>query len=139
MSNLKILDLLVTTSAIPGHRGAVNNLSSTMSSILGTAVDYQESVSESRIGVQVHRGSMKSDDGGLARFKNLQKSGGSGTTSILAERRNKKADWVQQQSTIGPKFSVTLWKCRGVEEKPKQVGLSGCWGSGSIQALLLLT
>jgi hypothetical protein len=128
MSNSRILDLITTASgasatAGDGPPGVIDNLSSTTSSILGTAVAYQESASTSRIGVQVHKGSTKSEAGGLARFKNLRKSEGSSTrpTSILAERRNKKAEWVQQQSITGPKFSVTLWKCRGVEAKPKQV------------------
>lgn len=80
MTNLKILELLNgnTTPA-----GVVANLSSTTNSILGAAVTHHENTSESRIGVQVHKGSTKPDAGGLPHFKNLQKSGGG---SILAER-----------------------------------------------------
>ena len=95
------------------------SLSSTASSILATAVAHQENASESRIGVQVNKGISQSKLTGLQRFKAITKSGGSG--SILAERKAKKADWVQQQSTTGPKFSITLWKSRGVEDKPKLV------------------
>lgn len=110
---------------IPPPRVAAN-LSSSANSILGIAVAHQESASESRIGVQVRKGSTKPNTGGLPRFKALQKPETSTKrgTSILAERREKKADWTQQQSITGPKFVVMLWKSPGVEEKPKQVCLS---------------
>ena len=97
-----------------------NSLSSTSSSILATAVTHQENVSESRIGVQVNKGTSQSKLTGLQCFKAITKAGGS-SGSILAERKAKKADWVQQHSVTGPKFSITLWKSRGIKDKPKLV------------------
>ncbi|KAF8805081.1 hypothetical protein BYT27DRAFT_7258664 [Phlegmacium glaucopus] len=120
MENLRIMELLTSDGTVSGAGlpGVFSNLSSTANSILSTAVAHQETASESRIGVQVRRGSTKSEPAGLACFKNLQKSGGG---SILAEQKDKKTDWVQQQLMTGPKFSITLWKCWGIEEKPKQL------------------
>ena len=119
MGNSRILELLNDASSSPC---TVDNLSTLANSILASAVTHQENASESRIGVQVRKGSTKSDAAsGLPRFKNLAKSAGGGTVSIAAERKIKKADWYQQQSTKGPKFSITLWKSLGVEGKPKQV------------------
>ena len=99
-----------------GAGSATGSLSSTTTSVLAEAVSHQESASDSRLGVQVRRGPHKPEPTGLPRFKNLSKS-----SSILAERKGKKADWVEQQSMKGPKFSITLWKSRGVEDKPKLV------------------
>lgn len=101
-----------------------DNLSSAASSIMSSAVVHQETASESRIGLQVRRGSTRLEPPGLKRFKNTHKSAGSGTVSIRVERKERKAEWVEQQATTGPKFSVTLWKSRGIQEKPKQVWLS---------------
>lgn len=115
MSNAKIMGQLMNNAA------PISNLSSTASSIISSAVAHQETASESRIGVQVHRGSTRLEPAGLTRFKNLQKSGGNKTVSIRGERKEKKVDWIEQQSAIGPKFSITLWKSHGAEEKPKQV------------------
>ena len=119
MGNSQILGLLSDADA---SSGTVDKLSTVANSILTSAVAHQENASESRIGVQVRKGSTKSDAAsGLPRFKNLAKSVGSGTVSITAERKNKKTDWFQQQLTKGPKFSITLWKSLGIEAKPKQV------------------
>ncbi|KAF8967103.1 kinase-like domain-containing protein [Flammula alnicola] len=115
MANAKIMELLT------GDATSVTNISSAANSIISSAVTHQETASESRIGLQVRRGSTRSEPAGLKRFKNTHKSGGSGTLSIRAERKEKKADWIEQQATTGPKFSVTLWKCHGIQEKPKQV------------------
>jgi len=114
MANTKIMELLSSNT----------NLSSAASSIMSSAIAHQETASESRIGLQVRRGSTRSEPPGLKRFKNAHKSGGSGTVSIRVERKERKADWIEQQATTGPKFSVTLWKCHGIQEKPKQVWLS---------------
>lgn len=119
MANPRILELLNNDPTSDSGR-TVANLSSTTNSILEATVSHQESTSGSRIGVQVRKGSMKPDTGGLSRFKGLQKSAG---VSILAERKAKKIDWIQQQSTTGPKFAITLWRSRGVEDKPRQVKL----------------
>lgn len=116
--NPRILELLNNqTSSSSSTLGVVEGLSPTANSILASAVIHQENASTSRIGVQVRKGA------GLPRFKGLSslKSVGGDTFSITAERKAKKADWVQQQSTIGPKFSIALWKSRGIEDKPKQV------------------
>jgi hypothetical protein len=115
MTNAKIMELLSC--------GAASSISSTASSIISSAVTHQETASESRIGLQVHRGSTlaRSEPAGLKRFKNIQKSSGSSTVSIRAERKDKKGDWIEQQAISGPKFSVTLWKCHDIQEKPKQV------------------
>lgn len=110
---MKIMELLAGDATRPA-----SFISSAASSILGTAVAHQETASGSRIGLQVRRGTTRSEPVGLARFKNLPKPGGS---SIRVERKEKKTDWIQQKATTGPKFSVTLWKCRGVDAKPKQV------------------
>ena len=116
MGNSRILELLNDAGS---SSGIVDNLSPVANSILASAVTHQENASESRIGVQVRKGSTKSDAAGLPRFKNLAKSFGTNAVNITTERKNKKADWSQQQLTKGPKFSITLWKSRGVE-KPKQ-------------------
>ena len=97
---------------------ATGNLSSTTTSVLVAAVSHQKFASDSRLGVQIHQGSRKPEPAGLARLKNISKSK---STSHLAERRQKKSDWVDQQAVKGPKFSITLWKTRGVEDKPKPV------------------
>jgi hypothetical protein len=118
MANKKIMELLNSDT----------DLSSAASSIMSSAVAHQETASESRIGLQVHRGStsLRSEPPGLKRFKNTHKSGSSasGTVSIRVERKERKTDWIEQQATTGPKFSVTLWTCHGIQEKPKQVWLS---------------
>ena len=123
MTNPRILELLNNDPT--SDAGTVANLSSTTNSILEATVSHQESASGSRIRVQVCRGSVKPDAGGLPRFKGLQKSAGNGPVgiSILAERKAKKIDWIQQQSTTSPKFVVTLWRSWGVEDKPRQVEL----------------
>ena len=115
MANAKIMELLTSDTAY------ISNLSSATSSIISSAVAHQATASESRIGLQVCQGSTRSEPPGLKRFKNTHKSGGSGTVSIQVEQKEKKADWIEQQATTGPKFSVTLWKCHGIQEKPKQV------------------
>jgi hypothetical protein len=99
---------------------ATGNLSSTTTSVLAAAVSHQEFASDSRLGIQNHQGNRKPEPAGLARLKNLSKSK---STSHLAERRQKKGDWVDQQTVKGPKFSITLWKSRGVEDKPKLVSV----------------
>lgn len=116
MANKKIMELLNSDT----------DLSSAASSIMSSAVAHQETASESRIGLQVRRGSasLRSEPPGLKRFKNTHKSGGSGTVSIRVERKERKTDWIEQQATTGPKFSVTLWKCHGIQGKPKQVWFS---------------
>jgi hypothetical protein len=118
MANTKIMELLISDS---DAAASITNLSSTASSIISSAVAHQETASESRIGLQVRRGSTRSEPAGLKRFKNTQKSGGSSTVSIRAERKDRKGDWIEQQATTGPKFSVTLWICHDIHEKPKQV------------------
>jgi hypothetical protein len=120
MGNPKILDLLINAGA-SDSTSIVGNISPTANSILASAVIHQENASESRIGVQVRKGVAKPETAGLPRFKSLSKSAVSGAVSITAERKMKKTDWVQQQSTMGPKFSIALWKSQGVQDKPKQV------------------
>jgi hypothetical protein len=146
VTNMRIINLLVSVPSIPREfmeiprimkqlrpdhdielelagnatSSATGNLSSTTTSVLAAAVSHQEFASDFRLGVQIHRGSRKpqAEPAGLARFKNLSKSK---STSHLVERKQKKGDWVDQQMVKGPKFSITLWKTRGVEDKPKPV------------------
>ncbi len=127
MANTRILELISSQPEsdmgsglqIPPP-GAAENLSSTAHSILGSAVAHQENASESRIGLQVRKGSTKSfTNGGLTRFKNLQRSDTSAKGgSILAERKEKKTDWLKQQATSGPKIFAILYISRSVEDKP---------------------
>jgi hypothetical protein len=114
MANAKIMELLSSNI----------NLSSAASSIMSSAIAHQETASKYQIGLQVRQGSMRLEPPELKRFKNTHKSGGSGTVSIRVKRKERKADWIEQQATMGPKFSVTLWKCHSIQEKPKQVWLS---------------
>ena len=124
LENPRILELISHDTGSSTSSGVeTHGLSPIANSILGGAVTHQQNASESRIGVQVRKGLgvAKSDGAGLPRFKGLSKPGGSGSVSIIAERKSKKTDWLQQQSASGPKFSITLWKSRGVEDKLKQV------------------
>ena len=115
MANPRIMGLLASDAA------PSTDMSSTASTIISSAVAHQETASESRIGVQVRRGNARPEPVGLSRFKNSKKLRDSGTISIRTERKDKKADWTEQKAMTGPKFSVTLWKGRGIEEKSKQV------------------
>ena len=101
-----------------GISSTIGNLSSTTTSVLATAVSHQKIASDSHLGVQIHQGSRKPEPAGLAQFKSLSK-----LISHLAERRQKKGDWVDQQTVKGPKFSITLWKSHRVEDKPKPVSV----------------
>lgn len=110
--NSRILELISHNNSTGSDALSVveRSLSPVTNSILANVVTHQENASESRIGVQVRKGATKSDGAGLPCFKGLSKMVGSSAVSITAERKLKKSDWLQQQSTSGPKFLIALWK-----------------------------